>query len=514
VGLRAVKLSLWIGVPVLLLVLWAWYASYYSTVLVWELRKLIPWAVALLVLAAGVVLVAAPTAVLKRLRRDYPWYGTTIWLAGAGLVVGVAAAVLWLLWASYQSDRVYAASATVVTDPMPEVAPRAPYLVGKAQAGPGLGEVSGEITDVSYLADSDRFATLVQRRGWLAGYEVGFTQEIPLQGRGRNARKCDFDTARATARVGGWFGHNLGRKISSQLRGARFKDRDVYVYCDGDTPVVVVPLKRQTGVVIVTERPAGVALYNGRTGRITITTDTSGIPGPSYPLSLAARQRAGSHGLHGFSDWVFNRAGWDASEDGANTGNESEFTLNRADGSGPVFLTPLTPRGSATSIVAVSTVPARRAGTGLAPLTVYRLSPSWASPAAIVSRIKDDYRDVCCYNDTRVFEVLPTGGDRWVATIGSEQNLRYRVEGNGPLTGDKATCLKTAEGQLLRCGPQGPGAPGSQPGQPGPEHPGQQPPPQVQQPCDPNDLSKCSNEALAELQRRVADEVARRLTGR
>lgn len=67
----------------------------------------------------------------------------------------------------------------------------------------------------------------------------------------------------ADARIGGWFTHNLGRKISDQKRRVRFEASDAYVTCSGGTPTVVVPLKRQTGILVVTERPAGVALYNG-----------------------------------------------------------------------------------------------------------------------------------------------------------------------------------------------------------------------------------------------------------
>lgn len=97
---------------------------------------------------------------------------------------------------------------------------------------------------------------------------------------------------------------------------------------------------------MVTERPAGLALYDGRTGKLTITTDTTAVPGPSYPLSIAARQREATAAVGSFTDWWFERSGWDASEDGANAGNESEFTLQYRDGSGSsAYVTPLTPQG-------------------------------------------------------------------------------------------------------------------------------------------------------------------------
>ncbi|MFE1793580.1 hypothetical protein ACFW7J_35145, partial [Streptomyces sp. NPDC059525] len=343
--------ALRIGIPVAVVALLACaplYAPYYTTVLVWELRKLFAW-LALPLLAAALVALVWAVQWLVRRRRGKGAAGSG-GVAGAlgclGAVAGLALAVAWLIYGAYLEDRAYMQATQVVTEPVPELAPRAPYLVGKAQAAPHLGDVTGEIADITYLPDSDRFATLVERSGWLSGYEVGLVQDVPLGGTSRSQQRCAFDVDVADARISGWYGHNLGRKISEQKRWVRFEADDAYVTCSGDTPVVVVPLKRQTGILTVTERPAGVALYNGRTGKITFTDDTDTVPGPSYPLSLAARQREAVAAVGGFTDWWFERSGWDASEDGANEGNDSEFTLRYGDSSGrSVYVTPLTPQG-------------------------------------------------------------------------------------------------------------------------------------------------------------------------
>ena len=458
-----------------------WFEAYYLTILWWEVRAFAP---ALAVIAVVILAVALSG------RIDPEGDTTPVVLAG-GLLVGGVVIVSWLVVGTYWEDQDYVQSARVVSgEPLPQLAPRAPFLVGKAQAGPTLGDVTGDIADVSYLPDQDRFSTLVARRGWLTGYEVAVTQTIAVEGTGKDSRTCRFGDE-ADARLGGWFGHNLGRLISEQQRGVLFEPDDAYAYCDGTTPFVVVPLKRQVGLFVVGERPAGVALYNGATGTVQVVDQPTGLPGPTYPRSLAARQRVATHGMGGFSDWWFNRSGWDAADDGANTDNASEFTLARADGAGPLFVTPLSPRGSASSVVAVSTVPARYPGVELAPLTVYRLDPTWASPQAIVARIKADYSDFCCYNLDQVFEVIPTGGDNWVATIGSDQALRFRVTGKGPLQGPEATCIRNVSGEPIRCGVR-----------------------TVQQaaaPPPPGDPSTLTDADLADLLRRVTDEVARRL---
>ncbi|KOU82855.1 hypothetical protein MRQ86_01355 [Streptomyces sp. MMS21 TC-5] len=489
-----------------------WYASYYTTIMVWELRKLFAWfSLPLLAVAACIAAGLAVRWLRRRAGRTGGGGNAAIVLGWFGGAFALVLAIGWLVYGAYLQDRVYMASAEIVSDPVPTLSARSPYVVGKAQAAPHLGDVTGEISDITYLPDSDRFGALVERRGWLAGYEVGLVQEVPLGGTGRSQERCPFDVAKADARISGWFTHNLGRKISAVKRWVRFEADDAYVTCSNGTPVVVVPLKRQTGLLVVTERPAGVALYDGRTGKLTVTTDTSAVPGPSYPLSLAARQREGTAAVGGFGDWWFERSGWDASEDGANEGNESEFTLRHGGAAtgGSAYVTPLTPQGDASSVVAVSTVPTRHQGGGLAPMTVYRLDPAWSSPKALVALIKAEYRDVCCYNDDEVFEIVPTGGSTWTATIGSEQNIRYRVEGRGPADGREATCLKAADGALIRCAYAAPGSPEEQELKRREQQ--KQQDGAAKGGGDPGDLKGLTDEQLADLQRRLGDEFVRRL---
>jgi hypothetical protein len=129
-----------------------------------------------------------------------------------------------------------------------------------------------------------------------------------------------------------------------------------------------------------------------------------------------------------------------------------------------------------------------------------------------VALIKADYRDVCCYNDDRVFEVVPTGGSTWTATVGSEQSIRYRVEGRGQIDGREATCLKTADGVLVRCAYAVPGSPEEQELKRMEEQ--KQRDQAAQAGGQLGDLTKLTDQQLAELNRRIADEVNRRLNGR
>ncbi|RKR92827.1 hypothetical protein BDK92_7309 [Micromonospora pisi] len=496
---RTAKVLLTLGVLAALTALWFAIAPYYSTIFVWELRKMVPLLAAFAVFIAFVIGGAAAGA------GGSGSDGRGFALITLGFVLGGVIGIGWLLHTQYSQDRTYAQAITVTTDQVPTLAPRAPYQVGEAQARPNLGDTAGDIAGTTYLPSEDRYATLVNRRGFLSGYEVALSQQIPLQGRGAAEQKCTFDKGKATDRVSGWWGSNLGREISKEDRYLRFNGDDVYAYCNGDRPMVVVPLKRQVGKFVITERPAGVALYDGKTGALTITTDTANIPGPSYPLSLAAQQREATAGMGGFFDWLFKRSGWETPDDDVNSGNDSEFTLS-ADGQ-PVYVTPLTGRGSATAISVVSTVPARHNGLRLAPITIHKTNPVWVSPKAIVDRIKADYQDIPNWQAITVYEVIPTGGNQWVATLGTGQNVLYRATGTGDLKGDKPTCLQRADGSVYRCGTlagvNGNGV-GTQYGADTSGAPASAPVPS-------GELRGLTDVQLAELQRRVGAEAACRL---
>lgn len=425
-----------------------WLAPYYSTHIWWFIRgSLFVW-VSLFGLAVVGLACIGWAASKERYNGGVPGGVIAAALAIFALAFG-ATIFYWAAWHPYGVDREYSLSVNVATSAPPTLGQRAPYQVASAQARSNLGDVTGEIHGTAYLPTTDAYGTLVEARGWLTGYETLLTQAIPLTGRGTGTT-CKFDDA-ADARLGGWFGHNLGRLINEQRRWVNWDDDDVYAFCAGDVPKVVVPLKEQRGLMTVTEVPAGVALYDGRTGGLSIVDNPAGLPGPSYPLSIAADQRESTHALGTLGDYVFGRAGWDQTDEDTNSSNATEFVLPTTDHQAR-YVTPLTARGAATAISAMSVISGAPAAGELARLDVFKLDPSWVSLSAIDQRIRADYQDIPNWQALRIMEIAPVDGGHWVATIGNDQNVLYRVTGTGTLTGGDATCLHRADGSLIRCG--------------------------------------------------------------
>lgn len=482
-------------------------APYYFTQFWWVFRSAWFWIIPVIVVAGCALFAGA-------MWEDDRTVSVGAWILTAGLAVGTIA--FWVSH-SYLEDSYYAGSVRISTDPAPDLAYRAPYNISEQQARPDLGEVTGNPTTPMYLPDLGNFTTLVEQIGWSTGYRTLLTQTISDTGRNDHIM-CDFGPA-ADRRFGGIFGHSLGRLINEQQRFVNWDTDDAYGYCQTPNhPMVVVPLIEQDGWLVVTNKPAGLAVYDGVTGHLDILTDPrqiAAVPGPTYPLSLASRQRESLGAIHGFSDWFWGRAGWKSPDDAdaINSSNVNEFVLGTPDKHAPQYVNMLTSQGGATAISVITTVDARLAGLDLSPLVVHHTNPVWLSTGTIENQIHVDFGDVFAVNRrSEISELAPLNGHEWVATIGLPQAMQYRVKGVGDVT--TPACLYNLDNQLIRCGPAtnnngaGPGAaigPLAPPGQPAPA-----PAPAVAVPGNDDQWRQLSKPQLVDIIQRATAELSNR----
>jgi hypothetical protein len=500
---------------IVFMAVWVWLCPYFWTNVIWGVRAGLFWIIPLAVLAMVVTFLALVAAVRHENGERYGGYVI------AAVLVGVCGLFNLIWWGtslhSYAQNAVYADSVTVVTDGVPQLGQRAPFQIASAQARPDLGASQGTIDGTHYQPTTNEFSSLIVRNSGsgFVGYESVLEQTIPLTGHG-TGKTCQFDP-NADLRISGnslfgFFNHNLGRAISEQQRWLSYDDGDVYGFCAKDgTPMVVVPLVQQTGFWVVTELPAGVALYNGKTGAITFQNDAKGLPGSAYPLSLAALQRASTPALSDYSAWWSGTAGYETDNENTNSSNNAEFVLPSKDKKQGYYVTPLTGRGNATAISAISTMSNEGRNGSLSSLTVHNLSTVWLSPTAIEQRIKADFPDLPGWqnNALKVEELAPVDGSHYVVTLGNDQNILYRVTGTGSLQpADKADCLERVDNDKLtqvRCGTAanvGTNGPGAQYG-PNPTSGGSVP--------SLGDLSALTPQQLAALEQQLTQEINRRM---
>ncbi|MDO4784214.1 MAG: hypothetical protein Q3997_03910 [Propionibacteriaceae bacterium] len=365
---------------------------------------------------------------------------------------------------------------------------RAPFVVAEQLANRDLDQVIGDRVGAHAVQTPDQpnqYTSLVLRRGFLQGYEAVQVIHPPLVGsQSSTSTACIMDEGH-TLRLGGsapW--NDLSRAISFQRPWSLWQKSDSYGYCDGETPVVVVPLTTLDGFwPVVTQRPDGVAIY--ARGEVTVypaDAVPAELPGPTYPRSLAATQRESSVAAEGFWDYWFSRAGYDTAgeqESDPNADNAADFTLLNSKGE-PRFVTPLTPVGSSESLVALAQVDARQNGPERNPVELYRYPQPRPALSTTENRIRSDFSDLPGWaSGMRVMEITPAADDTYVASIGQNQVVTYRV-------------LVTADGSLQVLDKAGDAPEGTPP------------------PVAGEDVATLSTE---ELQRRIkayADELAKR----
>lgn len=404
----------------------------------------------------------------ERTRRDpyYAYRRTSFEPTRTQVGLGAAAALALLAGLGYSifvhgylTNVAWAKGAQVVDEEI-SYAERGPWNVADRFASRDQGDLVGDRGPVRRVPgpsdeDGTRYTTLVAERHFvgMAGYEAVQSMHMPTVGQiDREATgHCEVPDSMGRKVSSFWPWHNLTHSITAQRPFAHWDSDDAYGYCDADgEPVVVVPLWAYDGWWTVTKVPAGVAVYTPH-GLDVMDADEMaepvvgddplagllaphGIEGPTYPTSVAQRQREGLRGMFSFGQYYSRTAGYDLTSkdhEDANLGNTTELILVDQDGR-PDYLTPLTPRGSSQSITAVAVVPATQDGTGRVPVLV---NTSVDLPAT--STIATNIREASISGDSSwtsrwasgmtVYEILPGQDGTWVASIGQGQAVSYRA---------------------------------------------------------------------------------------
>lgn len=410
----------------------------------------------------------------------------------------------------YNTMLQYASTVHESNDPMPTLKERAPFLVAERQASSNLSGINGQIGGTDYLADSNHYSTLVDRKGnFNPGYAAIINQTIALTGQA-SGKPCLFDEKNAHQRMDGWFDNSLTRAIAAKDSTLIAKKDDAWGYCDGDTPKVVVPVTKLNGWINPVHIPAGVAIYDGHTGNVEIRSEVKAgdLPGPVIALSYVQRVNDSLATRNG--DWWSMVQGQSGLTDEVkdsndpNKDNHSAFSLALKGEPGSVYASPFTSRASSRSIEDIALLESGHVKDGESPrVTLYHLEIPRQSNAATADKIKADYSSLNGWaTGLSIQEIIPVSHDEWAASIGLNQNVVYRVL----VKADGSSCLANADGEKIRCidasgktvGATGTDAPASSTGS--------------QPSAAASEVGSLSNEDLAKLQSAVTAEVLKRLS--
>lgn len=336
-------------------------------------------------------------------------------------------------------------------------ADRAPWIVAHNYAQRDQGDVIGDRGAVHYVPSvqdakakagdgtgegTSRYTVLVRERGVLGtgGYEAVQTLTMPTTGTipASASSYCEVPDSMSKRLETNFPWHSLAWSIYAKAPLTHFNHEDAYGYCVDDQPVIVVPLWDYQGFWAVTKRPAGAAIYR-ESGLEILTPEeliAQGIEGPTYPRSLAERQRVSINAGGTLMQWWGSKYGYDLTdldEEDSNADNPAEFTLVSPQGADLSYVSPLTPRGSSQSITALSVIPAQQVRAEREPVVV-NVSTDLPATSTLETAIKES--SVAGDNSwttrwsagMRVYEILPARDGHWAASIGQGQAVSYRAD--------------------------------------------------------------------------------------
>jgi hypothetical protein len=206
---------------------------------------------------------------------------------------------------------------------------------------------------LTYLYENDGEWTAIRD-----GKNAQPTDRIEVWDGKNNVTSCTFSGPYAIkGAFGGSWSNNLKSTVAKAYPSLFSDMKDAWGYCNGDEPIVVLPVTEQIGYGNRTVMTDGGALtIRGNHGGISITwiqhptygTDLSKgeLPGPSYPLTLVRAARTSANWSAGRKSHNRDGFGFEPTNDAAQYGNVSEYLLKNAQTGELDWVTPLTPRSS------------------------------------------------------------------------------------------------------------------------------------------------------------------------
>lgn len=170
--------------------------------------------------------------------------------------------------------------------------------------------------------------------------------------------ECRFTGQYAiTGAFRGRWTNNLQNTLAKRYPTLFYNLDDVWGYCNGNEPVVILPVTRQVIYAHRTVMTAGgVLVIRGNHGKANIThlnnpkqgddLKAGKLPGPSYPVSLTEQARDLSKWAAGRANKSRSYFGFEPTDATSQYGNASEYLLRNAKTGELDWVTPLTPRGS------------------------------------------------------------------------------------------------------------------------------------------------------------------------
>jgi len=238
-----------------------------------------------------------------------------------------------------------------------EWVPRVASMTGALKV---LSKTSGSINNAELMTDTLTYLYGEGDSGaWTAIRNSGGQQDIygisSWNGTGDANRieTCRFDGDYSLNRnFGGMWGKNLWNSVVNAYPSFFYNESDMWGYCDGGEPIIVIPGVRLTHTDMRTvDAPGGVVTIRGsKSGEpvmdMVVDVKPGDFPGPVYAQRLVNSQRDALDWGAGYWQSVNEHFGFDATSVDSQLGNNSNYLLKSKKDGRLYWVTPLKPQAS------------------------------------------------------------------------------------------------------------------------------------------------------------------------
>ncbi len=260
--------------------------------------------------------------------------------------------------------------------------------------------------------------------------------------------ECRFDGKYAIrGAFNGRRDNNLKDAIAAKYPSRFYDINDVWGFCNGNEPVVVVPMTTQYNVENRTALTyGGDLIIRGDHGKLSMSMlenpktgtnfEAGELPGPSYPTSLTEKARYFSRWAAGQRNMRRGNFGFDTTDATEQFGNASEYLLQDATTKDLFWVTPLTPRGSdSQQFVAYSITPAGEGHSGKLNTTKIYVLPDNDPRIVNLSDLSARAKQALSSENPgffsaggKIVEFLPVDATHWQAYGELGNRVDYRLE--------------------------------------------------------------------------------------
>jgi hypothetical protein len=267
-------------------------------------------------------------------------------------------------------------------------------------------------------------------------------------GAGENVTTCRFTGKNSINHAfGASWGKNLWDDVVAKDIGFTFDKANAWGYCDGDTPVIVIPGTKTVGFGLRTvDQADGVMKITGSPSGDPVIQHFENVkpgdfPGPVYPERLVDQQRDSLSWAAGRCfGWFQQCFGLDVTDVASQSGNSTDFLLKDENDGRLYWVTPMKPRSTdSQTLVAYSVTPADSNVTGeLNRQKVYVMNDN--DPrivnldnlnAVVMDKVRSSDPGFFTGDPAgRIVEFLPISDTQWQVFAEVNGRVKYRIDVN------------------------------------------------------------------------------------